>query len=79
MHAVRQVVLKQLRRYGLEGRGRRRDLGEYVDALRVLLHQALQAAHLTLDTAKPLEDGVFVVVVPGRRLLGLDLLQSPTI
>ena len=60
-HAVAQVLLQQPQRDRLQGPGHRRDLGEHIDAVDVLFHHALQAAHLALDPPQAFEVGVLVL------------------
>ncbi len=59
--AVAQVVFHQAQRDGLQGPGHGGHLGEDVDAVGVGFDHALQAAHLTLDPAQPLEVSIFVL------------------
>src|SRR5690349_21936112 len=63
--AVREVLVEQLQGDGLERAGRRGDLGEDVDAVRVLLDHPGQAADLALDATEPGEDCDLVVAVAG--------------
>src|SRR5205807_7721611 len=58
-------TVEELQGDGLECPGGGRDLGQHVDAVGVLVDHALQAAHLTLDSAQPLEHRVLVVAVAG--------------
>src|SRR5690606_13428888 len=53
--AVAQVLLQQLQGEGLQGLGGGGHLGEYVDAVDVLVDHALQAADLSLDAAQAFE------------------------
>ena len=69
--AVAHVVLEQAEADGLEGLGGRGDLGEDVDAVRVLLDHAGDAANLALNAAQPLE-----VVVLGACVAGHPRLTS---
>ena len=73
--AVPQVLVEQGDGHALERLGRRGDLGEDVDAVGVLVDHPLEAAHLALDAAQPLEDVVLGVVVAGRRAHGDTLPQ----
>jgi ATP-dependent DNA helicase RecQ len=54
-HAMVQVVVEEFDGDALQGACRRRDLGQDVDAVRVGLHHALQAADLALDPAEALQ------------------------
>jgi len=67
-HAMVQVVLDQGEGDGAQRRGHRRDLGEDVDAVLLLVDHALQAAGLALDPAQSLEQvGLLLdVAVRGR-------------
>src|SRR5215813_15034362 len=56
-----EMVFEQPERDCLQRPGHRRDLGEHVDAVDVLLHHPLQPADLALDPAQTLEVGVFVL------------------
>src|SRR6266496_3441609 len=67
-HAVMQVVLKQVERHRLQRLGRRGDLGQHVDAVRVVLDHPLQTADLPLDPAQP---------VLGRRPGVLEVRANP--
>src|SRR5512142_3337047 len=51
--AVVQMLVEQPQRDGLQRAGRRRYLGEHVDAIGVLLDEALQPADLALDATQP--------------------------
>src|SRR5664279_3839992 len=69
-HAVTQVLVQQPERHRLQRLGHRRDLGQDVDAVLLVLHHLLQATGLTLDAAQPLQVVVLAVDVPVRvRLL----------
>src|SRR5690606_35676453 len=61
--AVAQVLLQQLQGEGLQGLGGGGHLGEYVDAVDVLVDHALQAADLSLDAAQAFEVFLLLVVV----------------
>src|SRR4051794_2517750 len=61
--AVAEVLLEQPQRDGLQCLGHRRDLGEDVDAVLLVLDHPLQAAGLALDAAQPLEVLVLAVDV----------------
>ena len=73
-HAVREVLLEQADRDGLEGLRHRRDLGEDVDAVLLVLDHPLQPAGLALDAAQPLE-----VVVLAVDVAVLVLCHTPSI
>jgi hypothetical protein len=48
-----------------QGLGHRRNRGQYVDAIRVVVDHALQATHLAFDAAEPLLDlGLLLFVAP---------------
>ncbi|ALM40477.1 hypothetical protein SFR_3862 [Streptomyces sp. FR-008] len=70
-----QVLLQELEGEGLEALGAGGDLREYVDAVDVLLHQALEAADLPLDAAQAFEvlGLVVVVAVDAPVVVGDDL------
>ncbi|GDY64081.1 hypothetical protein SAV14893_034740 [Streptomyces avermitilis] len=57
------MLLQELEREGLEGLRRGGDLGEYVDAVGVLLDHALKAPDLALDAAQALEVFALLLVV----------------
>src|SRR5215211_6927884 len=59
-HAVAQVVVQQQHRDPAQGGVDRRDLGEDVDAVGVLVDQPLQAADLALN---PAQAGLQLVLV----------------
>src|SRR6266568_796072 len=59
-HAMAEMVLHQAERHRLQRPGRRRHLGQDVDAVRVFLNHLLQAAYLALDAAQPHEVGLLV-------------------
>src|SRR3712207_6340834 len=61
--AVRQVLLDQAERDRLQRLRHRRDPGEDVDAVLLVLDHPLQPAGLTLDAAQPLEVVVLAVDV----------------
>src|SRR3954464_15349344 len=61
--AVVHVLLEQAQRDGLQGLRHRRDLGEDVDAVLLVLHHPLQPAGLALDAPQPLEVVVLAVDV----------------
>src|SRR5215212_2088820 len=63
-HAVAHVLVEQTERDRLESLCHRRDLGEDVDAVLLLLDHALQAAGLALDAPQTLEVVVLAVDVP---------------
>jgi hypothetical protein len=60
---VAEVIFDEAEGDGLEGPGHGGHLGEDVDAVGVGLDHALQAAHLTLDAAQPLEVSVLAACV----------------
>ncbi len=64
-HAVRQVVVEQLQRHGLERLGGGGHLLQDVDAVPVLVHHALEAPDLAFYPSQPLLDRVLVVDVAG--------------
>jgi len=72
--AVAEVLLEQAEGDSLERLRHRRDLGEDVDAVLLVLDHALQTAGLTLDATEPLEvlvlavDVAVVVLVPGAMI-----------
>src|SRR4051812_41268218 len=69
-----QVLLEQAEGHRLQRLGHRRDLGEDVDAVLLVLDHPLQPAGLALDAAQPLEvvvlaaDVAVLVAVLGARL-----------
>jgi hypothetical protein len=63
------VVVEQSDRDLLQCIGRRRDLGQDVDAVIVVLDHALEAADLALDPAEPRQQVVLVSVVTPHALL----------
>ena len=74
--AVGQVLVEQAEGHGLERLRRGGDLGEDVDAVRVLGHHPLDAADLALDAAQALEVGFLGVGVPGAGHAGDDTPQG---
>src|ERR1700722_1957813 len=64
---VRHMVAEQLQRHRLEGPGGGRDLLDYIDAIAVLVHHALQPPHLPFDATQPLLDRFLLVDVTGMR------------
>src|SRR5690606_39337375 len=66
--AVPEVLLDEAEAHRLERPRDRCDLGEDVDAVRVLVHHAGDAPHLALDTAQPLEVVVLAAAVPRHRI-----------
>src|SRR5216684_3304511 len=58
--AMAEMVLHQAQRHRLQRPGRRRHLGQDVDAVLVVLDHLLQAADLALDAAQPPEVGLLV-------------------
>ena len=77
-HAVPEVLVEQPDRHALEGSRRRRDLGQDVDAVGVLVDHALQPAHLALDAPEALQDVGLVVVVAGLDGQGLGHMRHDT-
>src|SRR5690606_25927252 len=61
--AVAQMLLQQLQRERLQGLGGGGHLGEYVDAVDVLVHHPLQSADLALDTAQAFEVFLLLLVI----------------
>src|SRR6476646_6649116 len=70
--AMSEMVLQQRHGDLVQRTGDRGDLREDVDAVGVLLNHPLDPADLTLDTAKPNEQPILVVVIANHR----DLLGS---
>ena len=65
-HAVVQVLVEQADRHALQSTSEDgRDLREDVDAVGLLVDEALQPPHLALDAAETLEHRRFVVGVAG--------------
>ncbi len=62
-HTVHQVLGQQPQRDRLQRLGRRRDLGQHVDAVGVGLHHPLQTPYLALDPTQPGEQTVLAVDV----------------
>jgi hypothetical protein len=62
--AVPQVLLEEVHPDPLERLGDRGDLGEHVDAVRVLLDESLQAAYLALDATEAGKNLLLLVGVP---------------
>ena len=62
-HAVLQMFVEQLQPDALQCLADGRHLGEYVDAVRVVVDHSLDAAHLTLDASQPGEQRLLVVAV----------------
>src|SRR3954454_4046961 len=81
--AVAEMLLEQAEGDRLQGLRHRRDLGEDVDAVLLVLDHALQAAGLALDAAQPLEvlvlaiDVAVVVLVPSADRDGLHVVPFP--
>src|SRR5699024_3955016 len=63
-HAVAHVILEQSHGNPLQGFGERRDLGEDVDAVPVILHHPVDAPGLAFDPAQPREIAVLIQDVP---------------
>src|SRR5690625_735104 len=59
-HAVAHVILEQSHGNPFQGFGQRRDLGEDVDAVPVLLHHPVDAPGLAFDPAQPREVAVLI-------------------
>src|SRR5438132_372853 len=76
-HAMAEMVLHQAERHRLQRPGRRRYLGQDVDAVLVFLNHLLQAADLALDAAKPHEVGLLVRGVPVALAAGAVTFISP--
>ena len=66
-----QVVVDESDRDRLQRGLHRRDLGEDVDAVHVLLHHPLDSADLSLDAPEPAQVGVLVVVVAVRHVFDI--------
>src|SRR5665647_2782345 len=64
--AVAQVLVEQGQRHGLQRLGGGGDLGQHVDAVRVLLDHAVHAPNLTLDPAQSPQVGILGGVVARR-------------
>ena len=62
-NAMPQMILKQAHGHGLQRPGDRRDLGQDVDAVRVVFDHPVQAANLSLNPAEALEVGIPVLRV----------------
>src|SRR3954452_10515564 len=81
--AVAEMLLEQAEGDRLQGLRHRRDLGEDVDAVLLVLDHALQTAGLALDATEPLEvlvlavDVAVVVLVPGAVRDGLHVVPLP--
>src|SRR4051794_10616338 len=60
------MLVEQADRHRLQRLRGRRDLGEDVDAVLVVLHHALEPADLTLDPAQPLDVSVLAGGVPAH-------------
>src|SRR5205823_11946213 len=75
LHAVSKVVTEQLEGDPLEGPSGRRDLGEHVDAVGVLVHHALEATDLALDPPQASTNPLLVVGV-ARHSISLRPLAS---
>src|SRR5688572_25054164 len=71
--AVAHVLLEQAQGDRLESLRHRRDLGEDVDAVLLVLDHALQTAGLALDAAQPLEVVVLAVDVAVLVVVGTVL------
>ena len=81
--AVFEVLVEQHERDAFHGAGGRGDLGEDVDAVGLLVDEALQAAYLTFDATQPREDRLLLgdvsrvrVVVHGGAPLVVRLPQG---
>src|SRR3954454_2261247 len=79
--AVAEMLLEQAEGDSLQGLRHRRDLGEDVDAVLLVLDHALQTAGLALDATEPLEVlvlavDVAVVVLVRTRPVGLHAVPS---
>src|SRR5680860_598491 len=69
-HAVAHVLLEQAQCHGLQRLRHRRDLGEDVDAVLLVVHHPLQPTRLALDPAQALEVVVLAVDVAVARADG---------
>jgi hypothetical protein len=66
------MVLEQAQGDLVEGGLDRRDLGDDVDAVALILDHPLDPADLALDPSQPLEQGLLVAGVGGRLLLSVS-------
>ena len=64
-----KVLIEQQQAHALQRLACRRHLSEYIDAVRIVLDESLQAAHLTLDPAQPRQHLRLVVVIAGRHCI----------
>jgi len=62
-HAVTEMIFEQPECDRLERPGDRRDLSQDINAVDVIIDHPLQTANLSLDPAKALQVGVFVLAV----------------
>src|SRR5215204_3328823 len=75
--AVRQVVVQQCERDGLQRPRGRGNLRQHVDAIGLVVDHALQPAHLALDLAQPREHRVLVLDVTGHRVSFVEYFITP--
>ena len=64
-----KVFIEQQQAHALQRLTCRRHLGEYIDAIRVVLDESLQATHLALDPAQPRQNLRLVIVIAGRHCI----------
>ena len=64
-NAVRQVILEQPHGNRLERTRGGRDLGQHLDAVRILVDHPLYASDLALNSAQPSQQGGLVAAVAG--------------
>ncbi|CAB4808225.1 unannotated protein [freshwater metagenome] len=64
-----KVFIEQQQAHALQRLACRRHLSEYIDAIRIVLNQSLQATHLTLNPAQPRQHLRLVVVIAGRHCI----------
>jgi hypothetical protein len=63
---VAAMILEQPQSDRLQRPRHRRNLGEDINAVHVLIHHPLQAAHLALDPAQPLQISVLLLRIPAH-------------
>src|SRR5262249_54338689 len=76
-HAMGKVSLEQAQGHGLQRPGGGRDLGQHVDAVRVLFHHAVQATDLTLNPLEASQQSLLLGAVPV--LVALLARHAPTV